>query len=177
MGQYYNVVIKDSKGKVTSFDRSVNGEYTMAKLTEHSWWYNEFVSTITNMLWHNPTQVAWVGDHAEDDQIAIEHNLYELAWNNAQGVEKCELLLDGKYLVNHSKKIYLDCDAYRKRSQSDDDWCIHPLPLLTAVGNGKGGGDYRGINEKDTGTWCWDLISVEDTPPKDYKAIEYTFID
>lgn len=178
MGQYYNVVIRNSRGKVTSFDRSVNGEYTMAKLTEHSWWLNEFVSTITSMLWRDPMQVAWVGDYAEDEEIVKEHKLYELAWSDdAHGVEKCELFLDGKFLVNHSKRIYLDCDAFRKRSLDEDGWCLHPLPLLTAVGNGKGGGDYFGINKEDIGKWCWDLISVEDTPPEGYETVEYTFID
>lgn len=36
MGQYYNVVIKN-KNTITAYHREVDGEYTMAKLTEHSW--------------------------------------------------------------------------------------------------------------------------------------------
>lgn len=178
MGQYYNVATMDSDGKVMSYNRRVNGEYTAAKLTEHSWWYNEFVGTMTNMIYHNPMRIAWVGDYSEDEEIVKEHHLYELAWSDdAQGVKQNILLLDGKYLANHSKKIYLDCDAYRDRSKEDDDWCLHPLPLLTAAGNGAGGGDYFGINADDVGYWCWDLISVEDEPPKDYEQVAYTFID
>ena len=25
---------------------------------------------------------------------------------------------------------------------NNDDWLVHPLPLLTCEGNGRGGGDY-----------------------------------
>jgi len=178
MGQYFNVATMDSDGKVTSYNRRVNGEYTMAKLTEHSWWYNEFVGTMTKKLHRKPTRIAWVGDYSEGEEIVKENHLYELAFSeDEQGVEKDILLLDGKYLVNHSKKLYLDCNAYRERSNEDEDWCMHPLPLLTAAGNGLGGGDYYGINKEDVGKWCWDLISVEDEPPEGYEEAEYTFID
>lgn len=37
------------------------------------------------------------------------------------------------------------------------------MPLLTAVGNGKGGGDYygdRAINKEDVGLWAGDLIEI-----------------
>ena len=35
------------------------------------------------------------------------------------------------------------------------------------------------IKEKkdNVGEWCWDIISVEDTPPENYKPVEYTFIE
>lgn len=177
MGQYYNVVIKNSEGKIFAFNRSVDGDYMPAKLMEHSWWYNEFVSTIVSMVACSPMQVAWVGDYSNDEEIVKTNNLYELAWgekSEAKGVQRNETYLDGKYLVNHSKKIYFDCDDY-KASCANGEWCIHPLPLLTTTGNGKGGGDYFGINKKDVGTWCWDLISVEDTPPEGYKEVSYLF--
>lgn len=54
-------------------------------------------------------------------------------------------------------------------------WRIHPLPLLTAIGNGLGGGDYYGINTDDVGTWAWNEISVEDEPPVEYTEVKYTF--
>ena len=37
MGQHYNVVIKN-KNTIIAYNREVDGKYTMAKLTEHSWW-------------------------------------------------------------------------------------------------------------------------------------------
>ncbi len=174
MGQYYTPVTKDADGNITAYSRKVDGEYTPAKLTEHSWWKNPFVCTLTKKLLHNPMQVAWVGDYAE------EETLYQYAYGEeviGQDVTGDELRLDGKFLVNHSQKIYLDCDAYKKRCFDRNGWILHPLPLLTAAGNGKGGGDYHGCNAAQTGSWCWDLISVENAPPENYMAVEYTFID
>lgn len=68
-------------------------------------------------------------------------------------------------IVNHTKKQYIDlgewwelCHFYDK--YNGYDWCIHPLPLLTACGNGLGGGDYCGLNEKMCGYWAFDYIGV-----------------
>ncbi|MEE3405687.1 MAG: hypothetical protein VZR73_16540 [Acutalibacteraceae bacterium] len=180
MGQYYRPVTKDKEGNITAYSRAVDGEYTMAKLTEHSWWDNPFVCTLTKKLLHNPMQVAWVGDYAEKDEFDAEERLCEYAWGedaDEQDVTRDELRLDGKFLVNHSQKVYLNCNAYKENSLDGHDWILHPLPLLTAIGNGKGGGDYRGCNANHVGDWCWDLISVEDAPPEGYREVEYTFID
>lgn len=181
MGQYYKVVTMDEAGVIKAYDRHVDGEYTPAKLMEHSWWFNEFVSTITKMLYHNPMRIAWVGDYAyqldafdEDEQIMLE-KMYEVAWvedSKLLGVKKDMLQLDGKFLVNHTDKTYVDCDQYRSLSDSDDTgWIIHPLPLLTCIGNGLGGGDYKGINMDYVGSWYMSEISVEDEVPAGYKKM------
>jgi hypothetical protein len=68
---------------------------------------------------------------------------------------------DYPYLVNHTKKQYVD-----KRKEE-----IHPLPLLTAEGNGAGGGDYRGDNEILCGDWARDVISIETEPPVGYEEL------
>ncbi len=182
MGQYYRAITKDCEGNITTYNRRVNGEYTFAKLMEHSWWNNPFVCTMTKKLYHNPMQVAWVGDYSDEESANGETNLYDFAWSaegdeKAVGVERDELSLDGKYLVNHTKKLYLDCNAYSSRSKDKRGDIIHPLPLLTAIGNGHGGGDYYGKNRKDVGSWCYDLISVEDVPSEGYEPISYTFIE
>lgn len=59
------------------------------------------------------------------------------------------------YYVNHDKKqvvelweTVVECDGYR----------VHPLPLLTCEGNGRGGGDYWGSNQRYVGTWARDFI-------------------
>ena len=179
MGQYYNVVTEDKNGNLTAYDRTVDGEYTMAKLMEHSWWYNPFVSTMVKMLYKNPMRVAWVGDYADScvDAHRIDE-IYEMAWSDkAIGVKRDEMLLDGKYLVNHSDKTYIDCTKYRERCAEDEDWIIHPLPLLTAVGNGQGGGDYRGSDIDDVGLWYMSEISVEDEPPTGYEEYAPTFME
>lgn len=133
MGQYYNVVIKN-KNTITAYNREVDGEYTMAKLTEHSWWYNPFVSSITKLLYKNPCQVAWIGDYSKE----INQTLFEFAWEDEvekHSIHQDEMYLDGKYLVNHTIGAYLDCDKYKARC-NNNGWILHPLPLLTAVGNG-----------------------------------------
>ena len=57
----------------------------------------------------------------------------------------------------------------------DGDWCIHPLPLLTCIGNGLGGGDYTNPTLASTdhllGTWAWDEITITDEPINDYEEI------
>lgn len=168
MGQYYNVIVYNNN-RTIAYNREVDGKYTMAKLTEHSWWYNPFVSSITKLLYKNPCQVAWIGDYAYSaDGLNIPDGidvakLHKIAWgenSKTQEIHKDELYLDGKYLVNHTKKIYLNCDDYKLRS-NNCGWVIHPLPLLTAIGNGLGGGDYYGINKDQVGRKRWNTILIE----------------
>lgn len=177
MGQYYNVVIKN-KNTIIAYNREVDGKYTMAKLTEHSWWYNPFVSSITKLLYKNPCQVAWIGDYSQTEYTEeINPILFEFAWGDEvekHSIHQDEMYLDGKYLVNHTIEAYLDCDKYKARC-NNNDWILHPLSLLTAVGNGLGGGDYYGINKDQIGGWAWHTISVEDDIPVGYEELEYIF--
>lgn len=41
-----------------------------------------------------------------------------------------------------------------------DELIVHPLPLLTSLGNGKGGGDYAGTNMEWVGAWALHPIGV-----------------
>ena len=182
MGQYYRPILTNTKGNERAYNRNVDGEYTMAKLMEHSWWRNPFVGTITRKLYKNSMKVVWVGDYADDGYNVNELTSEELkrlcakAWKGkGYGVKKNELYLDGLYLVNHTKKIYIDCDEYKANATDKDGWCVHPIPLLTAIGNGLGGGDYRGVNVEEVGCWANDLISVEDTIPDGYANELYMF--
>ena len=70
MGQYYRPVVKSTRAEnFKVFNRFVNGEYTMAKLMEHSWWNNDLCCAIGKMLYNKPKQVAWVGDYAGDEEV------------------------------------------------------------------------------------------------------------
>ena len=53
----------------------------------------------------------------------------------------------------------------------------HPLPLLVAEGNCRGGGDYNGINENIVGSWARDVISVENNIQEGYTEFECKFDD
>ena len=183
MGQYYRPILTNAKGNERVYNRNVDGEYTMAKLMEHSWWYNEFVSTICRKLLKTPMKVVWVGDYAgdADETNGIKRDelirLCKKAWKGkGYGVKKNELILDNLFLVNHTKKEYLDCNEYRKDCEIEG-WCIHPLPLLTAIGNGLGGGDYwrKGTDIHAVGSWANDTISVEKEIPQEYEKVSYVF--
>jgi hypothetical protein len=47
-----------------------------------------------------------------------------------------------------------------------ENWDIHPLPLLCADGNQRGGGDYYGANEDLVGSWAYDRIGIDNEIPK-----------
>lgn len=184
MGQYYNIILKRvGEKKVHAFDRHIDGEYTMAKLMEHSWWLNDMVNAIAEKLYYSPSKIAWVGDYYNENDE--EKKLWKLAYGTKGNKEKFEMLhktmfnLNGKYLVNHTKKLYLDCwqflvDSILQNPQKEYcAWVVNPLPLLVALGNGRGGGDYRGINEEQIGCWAWDTLEiVEYETLKDYKGFQ-----
>ena len=181
MGQYYRPILTNANGYERVYNRHVDGEYTMAKLMEHSWWLNPFVGTICKKIFKNPMKVVWVGDYADDAEVTNEIEKQELvrlhkkAWQGkGHGVKKDVILLDNMYLVNHTKKVYLDCNAYKEECMNDG-WCIHPLPLLTAIGNGLGGGDYREDDAWQVGFWANDLISIEEEIPDGYEIDPYFF--
>lgn len=157
------------------------------KLMEHSWWRNPYVGQVTELLRLAPMQVAWVGQYAKD--VGCDPALYNAAHGeNSQSIRLAykPSFLDGKFLVNISKKEYVDCDAYKKRSIQKDGfsihprWCVHPLPLLTAIGNGLGCGDYSNPENTDieyVGRWANDIISVEECRPFFCEELVCTFIE
>lgn len=44
--------------------------------------------------------------------------------------------------------------------EEDEDFILHPLPLLTCIGNGKGGGDYWGTCMESVGSWALHPIAI-----------------
>jgi hypothetical protein len=55
-----------------------------------------------------------------------------------------------------------------------DGWQIHPLPLLTCEGNGRGGGDYGGNDQNLVGLWARNTISVSNDIPDGYEELLFT---
>ena len=54
----------------------------------------------------------------------------------------------------------INLNEYKAESVDKEGWTIHPLPLLTAVGNGRGGGDFQdGIGIEWLGLWAWHLLA------------------
>ena len=188
MGQYYRPILGDKYGlNCKVFDRSVDGEYTFAKLLEHSWWQNLFVNAFSEFLYNEPSRVCWVGDYADEPDDFDFQNCsafyvpcYKEVWGetiDTNTVSFSDFTLDGKFLLNHDTKQFVDLAEYKSASVDKHGWIIHPLPLLTAVGNDRGGGDFHEGNTgyENVGIWAWQLLSFADKPTKDFSKISIVF--
>ena len=179
MGQYYTpVIIKNDKIKTFNCYDYDNG----AKLMEHSYLRNNFVEAVVKQLFNKKARLAWVGDYAEPNDVENElaEKFIEIENNDAQyRIKPKHNPMENSYglcFINHSKKEYFYMDDYVE-NLSKNKWklIIHPLPLLTAIGNGKGGGDYQGLNMDLIGRWACDEIEVK-TWIDEKKHPEYTNI-
>ena len=179
MGQYYNPSIlkknwKQAKNPVLAslkcYDFANNG----AKLMEHSYVGNGFVNAVEHLLanYYKGYPFVWIGDYADNVTTKTgEHNIYDDAGSFIYKDENCsdyskkyEELKAGipdeirhyKYLVNYTKKQYCIIPE-----REEGVWKVHPLPLLTCSGNGRGGGDYC-IDDERVGIWAFDRIGITD---------------
>ena len=186
MGQYYHIIIKTPDNKIHYNDRTVKGEgYIMAKLMEHSYKETYLMKSVANVLSNGKCRLIWCGDYAEPKEIRMvsKHKAsYKRAWVYTSQETNDNTILTNKrfdfhhkFFVNHSKKTYVSFDDYKKNKYG---WSICPISLLTAIGNGRGGGDYHGLNDDKVGSWAWDVISVcnkRSDFPKDYKLVKIPF--
>lgn len=172
MGQYYKPMIKRKGSKVWKCFKARDFD-NGAKLMEHSYIGNSLTNYVKNLILRTPMCVVWAGDYA-DDEKGEDANLYFIfeATNPKDKSVPQESIDSMRYLVNHKKKLYVD---YSKIEQDEYGYRIDPLPLLTAEGNGRGGGDYRGANDKLVGSWARDLISVESEMPNGYTELVPSF--
>jgi len=171
MGQYFKaVLLKDNKKTVENFVTSwsySNG----SKLMEHSWVKNPFVKSFESLIHNNPKRVVWAGDYA-DECKGLKTNVYHRCDDKLE-VKPNELnISDSRFVINHSKKMFVD----KTKVLDNDGWQIHPLPLLTCEGNGRGGGDFRGESDL-VGSWARDLISVSKDLPNGYKELVFDLIE
>jgi hypothetical protein len=79
-----------------------------------------------------------------------------------------------RFIVNHDTKQYVDKGESRS---GDSTYRIHPLPLLTVEGNGRGNGDYYGSSEDKVGIWARNTLSVEKEPPQGYSELKLNFME
>ena len=156
MGQYYKPVIL-ANNKKTPIKWMYSHDYGSGlKLMEHSWMKNDFVKTFEALLINTPQRVIWAGDYA-DEEKGKKTNVYSRCEDYNQVKPTIKTKTQHRYIVNHSQKTFVD---KWKTPKDNDGWQIHPLPLLTCDGNGRGGGDFRG-ESKLVGSWARDIISVE----------------
>jgi len=169
---------------------SFHSNFSGLKLTEHSWLENDFVNGVLEAIWDKPCRVAWVGDYADDTDDFYGYyteDVYKSLWSDEYEpelpFEKVPSIHETGFIVNHDRGQYLDLARYAKVLAfsptwgEGSTWVIHPLPLLTAIGNGRGGGDYSGVNESMVGMWAMDLLSFTEERPKCTDEVLIPFIE
>lgn len=199
MGQYYKpLLISDDGTKQTAYSHDYgNG----LKLMEHSWIGNNFVNAVLANLDGTPQRLAWIGDYADD--VAGEKcpfgggfindrdtfmKFFKSVWTNEDGVKAAtkidkdlpEYKLSDEeadcFIVNLTKNCYIDMEKYVAENTDRNKWCINPLPLLTSVGNGQGGGDYYGSDpDWDVGSWAFDKIYITALKPANMEEVMFHF--
>ena len=162
------------------------------KLMEHSYVGNPMCRAAEYLLANEYAgcPIVWAGDYgddvfintkagAEDETDCI--NAYCLSSEELEDKTINELpkrkVYDRyhKYLINHDTYEYV---VIPKRSKEDSR--VHPLPLLTCNGCGRGGGDYNPPREyeKYIGMWCGHHLSVANELPTNailYKELKIVF--
>ena len=184
MGQYYKPVVLKEDYENESFPcilsltpwKMGNG----AKLMEHSYVGNNFVEAFAQIIHKNnkkgyaDNRVVWCGDYSEPIN---DNSIYHLAKQCEASGFYLEEYTDGiqrpyQYIVNTDKGQYVKVKPYNENKRT-----IHPLPLLTAYGNGQGGGHYYGSDMDKVGTWALDHVYTSDEVPEGYEELVVDFKD
>jgi len=173
MGQYYHPCILDALGKVLMWMNAHNYNNGL-KLTEHSFMKNNFVNTFEYSLTpgqrFHKSRVVWAGDYADPEEGG-EKNIYSMC-DEYSMIECCEKdTTEFPFIVNHTKKLFVNKGKVPNKSYGlQEGYTLHPLPILTAEGNGRGGGDYHSESML-VGSWARDVISVEKEMPAEFIEI------
>lgn len=175
MGQYFKACTLGANGKtvnkwVYSCDFN-NG----LKLMGHSYIGNPFVSAVESLILNKPERLVWAGDYA-DNCKQRKTNVYDRCNDKNQFKPIAMVSIkESRFIINHTKGLYVD--KYKvPKDASNCGWQLHPLPLLTCEGNGRGGGGYGGTKGSEfVGTWARDLISVSSKKPKGFNEITPNF--
>jgi hypothetical protein len=174
MGQYYYPIILNAEGKIVVWMNAHN-YHNGLKLTEHSFLENNFVSTFEFALSpegiYHKSRVVWAGDYADEEPDGA--NLYRQCNEYQQIIPQEKDTSRFRFVINHTKKLFVDKNKVRK---DGGGYKLHPLPLLTCEGNGRGGGDFRD-GEPLVGSWARDVISVEENAPEDFEEIAFDLVE
>jgi len=190
MGQYYRPVSLDTMEHLNSHDYGCG-----MKLMEHSWIGNNFVEAVELLLiegarW-DKHKIVWAGDYADNEPVDSEWYKEERSNDKGEKISEnifsqCEdhnklnnlievLPEDHHYICNYTKNLYVD---KRKGTDTDPNWKIHPLPLLTCEGNGRGGGDFREEDPTELiGSWSRDKIGIRNYIPEGFTELIFNLIE
>ena len=193
MGQYFKALV-ERDDQVTVY--SLSGFMKLTEHSWISNEFTDAV--LKDISDNGPARIAWIGDYAAgsffgpsgiDANEYIER--YDAAWNDAKTVtgaigqskpveyvrisfdDDCDIRFKAKdlmdyCLVNLTKERFLSLGDYIGYDTSMRRASLFPLSILTAVGNGEGGGDYFGACMESVGSWAFDEIDLvrKDELPK-----------
>ena len=172
MGQYYKPCSLDKKEYVYSWDYNSG-----LKLMEHSWRKNDFVNTVAGLIakggaWFGD-RIVWAGDYADPEIPNIPNpenddkpmNLFDIC-RDTNKINPVIPKRTYKYFLNLDTNEFVDIN---KCPEEEDGWNIHPLPLLTCEGNGRGRGDFHREHPM-IGKWARCRVVASFTKPK--KGVE-----
>lgn len=189
MGQYYLVVNIDKREVLAADEKLIAGK--LLEIAESK----EKSCALMNMLaepWKG-NRVYLAGDYTDlkkentsyhrvlselTDSLQLKSSfggVYKYAKENFTKVKADTKDHGYRFIYNHKAKQYIDI-LHCPKCCAETDWrqgFISPLPLLIALGNGEGSGDYYNCdNDNLPGTWCESVTSLEITvEPKD--ELEY----
>jgi hypothetical protein len=164
MGQYW-VPVLAGPDRAKPFAKDIEG-WAYAhdfggglKLMEHAYVNDMMVMEICRHLHGRSQRVVWAGDYADPEPEGknlynLVRELHMMPMKISPSIEVADAP-EFKWLLNIDKCEYVNLSIL----PGEDP--IHPLPLLTADSNGRGGGDYtRGAGMKYVGQWAGNNIGI-----------------
>jgi len=162
MGQYYRIaLIKEDEVKVIRPD--------WIKLMEHARYGNKSMQRVEKILseWHY--RPLWIWDYCQAAPFLWCYEWFEeedCFYNTEEDWERNWILKREEwkvyYLVNHTRKQFIDMWRQEKKYKDDYWYCVHPLALLCRVDTEEAGWDYHSQfpNFNKQGIWAGDEIWV-----------------
>lgn len=182
LGQYYKFINMDKKEVC---DRNRGGY----KLMEHSYLNNDYCDNILTLLsnkWKGD-RIIHMGDYADENDGTLTSHLiaklkrefkpdtsfYNYSYN-FEDIEPKKVSNKIRYVYNLDKMEYIDLyhqpiigTWYYDGKASFSK--INSFALLTACGNGQGGGDYCGVSKNNVGAWAGDHFVSSEKLLEEYK--------
>ncbi|MBQ7621199.1 MAG: hypothetical protein IJV47_05515 [Candidatus Methanomethylophilaceae archaeon] len=174
----YEYSYTDSDGQVRT-GTSINGY----KLMETSYKGNQLVNDfIKEMVGHRESPVlraAWIGEYYDGSEFedGDYHSLIDAVNSPWEMSFRHEADDDATF-----EPVVICCDELRQyiRCTPDpgkEDLEIASLPLLCAVGNGLGGGDYYGSRIELVGSWAFKPLTLRNEEPGGYDDLTDVFVE
>lgn len=179
MGQYFRPVIIDKKNSKKVVASLYPLEFMCGlKLMEHSCVGNRVVNAFATLIndedgKYKDYPMAWAGDYS--DGVVGDKNYYDIAFEGNCDISRNDIQTNEyRYFINKTKKEFVDIEDCPMK----DYIIVHPLPILTSLGNGRSH-DYlpKEGELKFIGSWATDVVVSSNKCPneKTYKRIKPNF--